>query len=477
MQNLSRHIAIVLAGSVAGALFGLQPAGAFTFDQQEVSQDKFIAIAVPLAQGNSHNLLILEQLSTAKKCWQEDAAQPGVVDPLLLSFDFTGICGRSTDSNGYSVRVAGQDLGIDYRLSVRKRGGTLALVGYSAKDSRAPELVIGRTTQSGSGFLKIALEPGWRFAKRAYDGKTLGHIYLTRDDFPAVGEPIQPESPPALPSSEAIATESTPEPTETVRQSKPRKSKLLTSHSGREKTEIGTPSKNSSPSEQRSSPSERRRSAFSQPIQIPVPTPGLSQPIGTGTLPAAPRASSRPLPPPRTSSRGTAPFTTPIQIPVPEPRQSERQAFPPARQAFPPARQYQTPASTPSDLPALAVGVLPVPRGEIPSGSAPGRANVYQGFPSDEVPADGSPPAPPIHLASAIAAAPPPEVTSHRYRVIVPASGSQQSELRTLVPDAFRSSYRGQSVLQVGAYRTQQEADEMLSFLSSNGFNGVLDER
>ncbi|MGF1604270.1 MAG: DUF3747 domain-containing protein [Thermosynechococcaceae cyanobacterium] len=459
MQHLLKRVAIGAVGTISGPLFSLQSVGAFTFDQQEVSQEKFIAIAVPLAQGDNHNLLILEQISSAKKCWQEETNQPGVVDPLLLNFDFTGICGRSTDSNGYSIRVGGQDLGIDYRLSVRKRGGAFALVGYSAKDTRAPELMIGRTTQSGSGFLKIELEPGWRFAKRAYDGKTLGHIYLARDSFPAVTDPIAPERSPKADPEVVIAQGAGAAPEEGA--GKQNKSKIIASESAdanAAKTSVANPSKTTA---------QKRRASFTKPISIPVPTPGISTPIRSASVP---KAKSIAIAPPPTSNRtANTPFTTPIQIPVPEPNQT-----PP--QDFPPARQYQRPASNSSDLPALAAGVLPVPSGDIPSGSAPGRDGVYQGFSSNEVPKDGSPPAPPMQLAS-VASAPSPALTSHRYRVVVTASGSQQNQLRTLVPDAFRANYRGQSVLQVGAYRSQQEADEMLNFLSQNGFSGVLDER
>ncbi|MGB7416358.1 MAG: DUF3747 domain-containing protein [Thermosynechococcaceae cyanobacterium] len=461
MQNLLKRVAIGVMGTIAGPLFGLQSVDAFTFDQQEVSQEKFIAIAVPLAQGDLHNLLVLEQISSAKKCWQEDTNQPGVVDPLLLNFDFTGICGRSTDSNGYSIRVAGQDLGIDYRLSVRKRGSALALVGYSAKDARAPELIIGRTTQSGSGFLKIELEPGWRFAKRAYDGKTLGHIYLTRDSFPAVADPIALENSPKADPKEAISQRVGALPEERTSKRKQNKSKVVASQSAdanAAKISGANPSKTTAP------PS---RSAFTKPISIPVPTPGISTPIQAATVPKA--KSIAIAPPPASSRTANTPFTTPIQIPVPEPNQAPSQSLPPAR-------QYQRPASGPSDLPSLAAGVLPVPGGDIPLGNAPGREGVYQGFSSNEVPEDGSPPAPPMQLAS-VASAPSPALSSHRYRVVVTASGAQQNELRTLVPDAFRSNYRGQSVLQVGAYRSQQEADEMLNFLSQNGISGVLDER
>ena len=466
MQHLSGYVVAGLASSVLGALLSLQPASAFTFDQTEVSQDKFIAIAVPLAQGKSHNLLILEQVTAEKKCWQEDAAQ-GVVDPLLLKFDFTGICGRSTDSNGYSIRVAGEDLGLDYKLSVKKRGDVLALVGYSYKDPRAPELEIGRTTQAGSGFLKIELSPGWRFAKRAYDGKTLGHVYLTRDAFPETSNIATQKSQKEEVVAKASGTES-----EDIAAAEPPVS-AKNAGSDKETKEIPT-------AEEPKSKEKSSKSAFTKPIPIPVPKPGLSSipkaasiPLSTPGL-SVPKASI-PLSPPKGSGSSSAaeppasvakaadPFTMPIQIPVPQPRQQTPRA----------PSQYQPPlvsSSAQGGLPRLTPGVLPVPNGTIPLGNAQNRKNVYQGQSTlaNTVPADGSPPAPPIKVAWA----------SHRYRVMVnPSNSSQFKALKSLVPDAFRARYQGQSVLQVGAYGTQEEADNMIQFLSQNGFNGVVEQR
>ncbi|PZD73454.1 hypothetical protein C1752_02144 [Acaryochloris thomasi RCC1774] len=452
MQDLSGRVVAGLAGSLLGFLFSSQPATAFTFEQTEVSQEKFVAIAVPLTQGNSHNLLILEQISAEKECWEEDTAQ-GVVDPLLLNFDFTGICGRSTDSNGYSIRVAGQDLGLDYKLSVKKRGDVLALVGYSYKDSRAPELEIGRTTQSGSGFLKIELAPGWRFAKRAYDGKTLGHVYLTRDAFPETthiaAQEVEKETANASDEKSKLAA---------VEYDRPKDAQSDVSEKDAENIAIEATGKKSK--EQNSS-----KVALTKPVSIPVPTPGLPKKAG---IPLSPpkvpglAGSSSSAARPAQASKTASPFTTPIQIPVPQPRQLEPRA----------PRQYQPPApasSAQAGLPRLTAGVLPVPGGKIPLGNAQSRSNVYQGQSlASVIPADGSPPAPPIQVAW----------VSHRYRVLVnPADSTQHGALKSLVPDAFRASYQGKSMLQVGAYKSQGEADNMVQFLSQNGFDGVIEQR
>lgn len=431
-----------LACSVLGVLVSLQPVRAFTFEQQEVSQEKFVAIAVPLSQADGHSLLILEQIAADQKCWKEEA---GIVDPLLLNFDFTGICGRSTDSNGYSIRVAGKDLGLDYKLSVRKRGGALVLVGYSYRDPRAPELEVGRTTQAEGGFLKIDLAPGWRFAKRAYDGKTLGHIYLTRDTFPttapstAVAESADQEIEKADPTAASVDSPS-------QKRAKRLSQKTVKATAPRQRV--------SKKDDSQDSPS-----ALKAPVSIPVPK--------AKTL--TPKAPSVPLTPPTqgrqstsTPARSSGSFTTPIQIPVPAPRTQSRTT----------PQRYQPPAppvSTASrGLPTLAANVLPVPDGTIPLGNARNRANVYQGLPPAQTTSDGGPPPPPIRVAWA----------KHRYRVVVDrGSASQQSKIRNLAPDAFRSTYQGRPVFQVGAYESQEEADNMAQFMTQNGFKGIIERR
>jgi hypothetical protein len=152
---------------------------AFTFGQKNVSQNKFIAIAAPLT-GNSYKLLIIEQISATKKCWRTKGRKPVQVEPLFMTFDFTGICGRSTDSNGYSVRYAGTDLALNYILTIKQRRNELVLLGIPRPGHNGPILEIGRTYGKTSGYLQIALNPGWRFTRRTFNDKPLKHIYLTR---------------------------------------------------------------------------------------------------------------------------------------------------------------------------------------------------------------------------------------------------------------------------------------------------------
>jgi N-acetylmuramoyl-L-alanine amidase len=152
------------------------------FGQQPIAAERVVAVAEPVNNGRFYSLLILEQLGTVRPCWREEGSSPTTIEPLLLTFDFSGICGRSSDSNGYSVRIGGQDFNTRYRLQMVQREGYLALVAApSAMNRNAPTLEIGRTDGIANDFLKIQLNPGWEMNRRVYNGQVLGHIYVTNN--------------------------------------------------------------------------------------------------------------------------------------------------------------------------------------------------------------------------------------------------------------------------------------------------------
>jgi Protein of unknown function (DUF3747) len=192
---------------------------AVTFSQTEVNQSKVVAVAIPRKSG-SYTLLVLEQLSSKKSCWRESGSNPARVDPFLLNFNFTGICGRSTDSNGYSLRMQGKDAALDYRLSFQKRKDDLILMGIPYRSESGKPVEVGRTHGLKSGFLKIVLNSGWRFTKRVYNGKKLGHIYFSRDTAAPAAQPISsnikpkvtkpPSTPPKTTTVFVKASESRP---------------------------------------------------------------------------------------------------------------------------------------------------------------------------------------------------------------------------------------------------------------------------
>lgn len=175
----------MLTAAIAFSLVSpiVRPATANLFDANDIENpEDFALIAAPVGQTNRHQLLIVEQLSDTRACWGELPGVPTEIEPLLLSFDFSGVCGRMSDSNAYSVRVAGEDLGLRYALRIRSRNDDAILVATPLRrDSGLPELELGRTYGPIDGFAKIYLNSAWRLARRSYQGRTLGHVYLTSD--------------------------------------------------------------------------------------------------------------------------------------------------------------------------------------------------------------------------------------------------------------------------------------------------------
>lgn len=152
------------------------------FQENRVEQRNFIAVARPLGQ-NNYDLLVIEQVPGQRSCWAENGSQPTYVDLLLGNFDFTNSCRRSTDSNGYSIRKDNMDYGLDYLLRIVQQNGELLLVGTHRTLENQPEIIVGRSNGMPTVLnpVKINLEPGWYFTRRAYQGKSLGHVYFSNN--------------------------------------------------------------------------------------------------------------------------------------------------------------------------------------------------------------------------------------------------------------------------------------------------------
>ncbi len=177
----------------------LLPAKASQFTETAIDQTQVIAIARPYGD-RKYDLLVIEQIPKKKQCWAENGMNPVLVDPLLLNFDFTGICRRSTDSNGYSIRLDGEDYGLEYLLRIVPKANELVLIGTS-RSGKAPEIILGSTQGLASGFMKIILKPGWQFSKRTFNNKVLGHFYFSGKQADVLNPiNISPSSPVTLPS-------------------------------------------------------------------------------------------------------------------------------------------------------------------------------------------------------------------------------------------------------------------------------------
>ena len=494
---------------------------AATFGKTAVPQNKFIAVAVPRDRGY-YNLLILEQISSSKKCWKEHGSSPTEIEPLLLQFDFTGICGRSTDSNGYSIRQAGKDLGLNYQLTLQKQGDELLLLGMPSSRRLGDPMVIGRTRGMSSGLLKIHLNSGWQFAKRTYNGKTLGHVYLnTEQAQPAVfaGRRLSPpprssaRREPIVPPSPAKAVDiPVPSRTAAVPRSgflyrvvvEPRNSRqksrikslvpdaFRSNYQGRSVMQVGLFNSRSKVdnivkllkrNDLRPEVIENERSRIaavppssiaSRGVDIPVPSPSADR--GRRFKSAARRSNTlyRVVVRPRNTKqkskikslvpdafRSSYKGRSVMQVGLFDSRSKlDRMVKLMKRNGLKPEVIKDSRRRLALRTVPARVGVLPVPGSRIPIGRADKGSDIYNLR-------AGLPPAPP---SSSIALGP-------RYRVVVSAFNSRQkSKLKGLVPGAFRSSYKGRSVMQVGSFASVREAQDRMQLIQRHGMNPILEK-
>jgi hypothetical protein len=213
--------ALATLAATLGTIWPRAASAQALFGAAEVEPQRFVLVAAPIGSGPRSQLNIYEQLNNRKACFAIGEGRPAPVKPLLATFDFTGICSRYIDANGYSVRVGARDLGTVYRLMVSPSGGDTLLLALPTKSGVGPEMVVARTQGSGSGFLKFELEPGWKLMRRQFRGRSLGHVYLYSENWPvASAAPVSPgTSPPGAPplgASPPPAAAASPEPSSPV---------------------------------------------------------------------------------------------------------------------------------------------------------------------------------------------------------------------------------------------------------------------
>lgn len=206
----------LVAGLPPGQVSGVRANG--LFNSAPIESASFAVLARPVGD-DDWTLVVLEQLRARPFCWTP--RPDGLVDPTLNRFDYTGICGRFIDSNGYSLRIGEADLSHAYRLRVQRRGSELQLLATTA--SRGAELLVGRGTlprRDRDLFVSLQLEPGWELRRRMFGARSLNHMYFANGQpldsliatargrttvetaFPGGGPFSPPAAPPPLTASE-----------------------------------------------------------------------------------------------------------------------------------------------------------------------------------------------------------------------------------------------------------------------------------
>ena len=435
----------ILTTAVVSSMIPASPTRAETFSEQEIEQSNVIAVAEPLGE-TSYNLLIIEQIPGGQQCWRESGEKPTTVEPLLLNFDFTKSCRRSTDSNGYSIRIDGKDYGLDYLLRIVERNGELQLVGTPRSDrqQQEKEVIVGRTYGVSDGFLKIVLNSGWQFSKRTYQGKTLGHVYLAGSSS-------------AINSATASDTDS---------------QTSLNGSSG--SLDFSFTPASSSPASSTDTQANSAQ-AESDGIAINVPPPETSVPAAssvdndaTGSLPPSPNdasqnsSSSNTLPPPPVPQAIQAPTALVSATNNNEPLTPSPEAEGVAIAVPSPSSDLPLPSAAEPDTPAGSRRTLSDVLVVAPQN--PGSSAGSERLPVPQQPIPSAEPSPVSQLTDA-----------QNYKVMVEAAdASQATKVRSLYPDAFSAVYEGRSLLQIGVFSSRDNADKALQSLENQGLTGVL---
>jgi hypothetical protein len=171
-------------GSLAAGLLlsftGLPLLAAGLFDSQPLDEERFAVLAQAVGS-DSWKLLVLEQIKTRPLCWEERA--DGLVKPSLNDFDFSGICSRYLDSNGYSLRAGGEDMARSFRLRLQQDRDDLVLMAIDPDQGvPIPVARANRPRRDRDAFVKLNLDPGWSLERRAYQGRTLSHVYFAHQN-------------------------------------------------------------------------------------------------------------------------------------------------------------------------------------------------------------------------------------------------------------------------------------------------------
>ncbi len=182
------------------------------FDAIAINEANFLVVSVPGTTAQPHRLYVVEQIQPSPPCWTVANTTGGLtqINALWNTFDFSGVCRLQRDSNGYAVRLNGQDVA-GARFEVNQRDGDLLLQFAPSTISR-DRITIGRTNGiSPTGFARINLNPGWSLTKRTFNGQIVSSnlVYFTNDQTLAqlqggqTGGPTPPVTPPV--TSPALA--------------------------------------------------------------------------------------------------------------------------------------------------------------------------------------------------------------------------------------------------------------------------------
>lgn len=252
------------------------------------------------------------------------------------------------------------------------------------------------------------------------------------------------------------------EPTSATTSASPLRSQPISAYSFRSRSP--KPAARSSAATPASTPTAPAEAAA---IAIPVPPPEAApaQPV---VQPAPPGVASRPLPKPAqqaTPQPIASVEPSAVDIPVPPPETGSVVTVAPT--LIPSAPVPSAPLATLSALGNEGSGsddILPVPSPDIPVGEGGGPLPTVL---VAQNPLDSLANLSPGNRSAGLGAT---------YRVVVEVSNeSEQAQVQSLVPGAFRTITNGRMLMQVGSYSDRANAEKMVGELSSQGLKASIE--
>ncbi|MEG3996540.1 DUF1565 domain-containing protein [Microcoleus sp. SVA1B1] len=186
---------------------------------------------------------------------------------------------------------------------------------------------------------------------------------------------------------------------------------------------------------------------------ISPPAPISRRPVQNRPAPRSPQLRQE-LSPRNAEPSPAVPGAIAIPVPDPDSRSGTESSV----------QQPIIPPNFDSSTSVSSEGRLPVPGRNIPLGRG---GYVPAGLGGNSLP-DSRENAPSFDRASALGL---------RYRVVVDANSSgDRQKMKSLVPGAFRTFASGRSVMQAGAFREREKAEELVQMLSANGLNARIED-
>jgi parallel beta-helix repeat protein len=186
-----------------------------------------------------------------------------------------------------------------------------------------------------------------------------------------------------------------------------------------------------------------------------------SLPRQNSTELTAPTISGAPInvPAPASTPASTAPVPTPAAPSVPMPRPMSSVSVPSVQMRSAPISPVSTATIAARPSTQSSGNLLPVPAEEIPIGNIGDmdRISISEAQSGGTLMAMGTVP------------------QNLQYRVFVAADDEAgQALVRSVIPDAFSTWLDGQSVMQIGAFGSYDNAQEAVALLSRNGLQGII---